>query len=194
MKPSGFFVFALAALLGFSGCKKPQAVAVIEANASELKLTNGHLVRIGQTNYFTGLMVERYAGGALKSRSSISNGVMSGTSEGWFTNGVLQVREEFRAGVSEGVRTKWDLNAAKVSEATIAGGKLNGPFRRWHPNGVLAEEVEMKNDKPEGRARAWYPSGALKTEMRMAAGKVVEQKQWNDGEAPAQTVASAPSR
>lgn len=184
------FAATILALVGLSGCSKPPASPVVEAPAGELQLTNGRLVQFGQSNYFTGFMVEKYPDGQLKSRSSVSNGVLWGWSEGWHTNGQLQVREQFQAGLSEGLRAKWETNGAKLSEATTVAGKLTGPFRRWHPNGVLAEEVEMKDDQPNGRARAWYPSGSLKAEMRMAKGSVVEQKHWADGEAPATALAA----
>jgi antitoxin component YwqK of YwqJK toxin-antitoxin module len=179
------------ALFGFSGCSKPPASPAAEVQAGELKLANGHLIQNGASNRFTGFMIEKYSGGQLKSRSSVSNGLLWGLSEGWHSNGQLQVREEFRAGLSEGLRVKWETNGAKLSEATTLGGKLNGSFRRWHPNGVLAEEVEMKDDQPDGRARAWYPSGALKAEMRTARGNVVEQKRWADGDVPASALARA---
>lgn len=179
------------ALLGFSACSKAPTIQTAEALASELHLTNGHLSQIGHSNYFTGLMIEKYAGGRLQSRCSVSNGVLWGLSEGWHTNGQLQVQENFRDGLADGLRTKWEINGVKLSEATIAGGKLNGRFRRWYTNGILAEEVEMKADKPHGLARAWYPTGSPKAEMRMADGSVVQQKRWEDSELPAAGLASS---
>ncbi len=183
----------LAAFLGLSACNRqpapPLAAAPPEVPLAELKLTNGQLFQVGHTSPFTGQMLESYAGGQAKSRSAISNGVMWGLSEGWHTNGQLQVREHFRSGVSDGLRTKWDTNGLKLSEAQIVAGQLNGLFLRWHPNGVLAEQVEMKHGQPDGLARSWHPSGSLKSEVRMAAGKVVEQRSWSDGEANEPTLA-----
>jgi antitoxin component YwqK of YwqJK toxin-antitoxin module len=185
-------IFAIIGPLAMAACSRKTAPRnSVEISADALRLTNGVLVQVGTTNIFTGVMAEKYPGGELRSRSSISNGVLWGVSEGWHTNGQLQVREQFRAGIAEGLRTKWETNGAKISEAMIAGGKLNGPFRRWHRNGVLAEEVKMKNGQPDGLARAWYPSGCPKAEMRMAAGSILEQKRWADGELPAAMMASA---
>jgi len=146
----------------------------------------GRLCQIGQTQPFSGMMVELHADGLLKSRSAISNGLLHGVSEGWHDNRQLAVRESFRAGVSHGLRTKWYANGVKMSEAMIVDGKLHGTFRRWHENGVLAEEVEMRKGNPDGLSRAYYASGFVKAEARLQDGKLLEQQSWNDGELKAE--------
>lgn len=130
---------------------------------------------------FTGWMVEHDAGGVLRSRSSISNGVLHGVSEGWFTNGVLEVREHFAKGVSHGARIRWNEQGRKVSETQVVHGKIAGKFRRWHDNGNLAEELTLENGEPEGLSRAWYPSGFLKTEVMVSQGNVLERRTYADG-------------
>ncbi|MDX1951029.1 MAG: toxin-antitoxin system YwqK family antitoxin [Verrucomicrobiota bacterium] len=173
-------IVAILALVGLSACSKKSAPPTVEILLTDLVQTNGRLFKIGDSNYFTGVMIEKFPDGQLKSRSSVSNGVLWGLSEGWHTNGQLQVRETFLDGKSEGLRSKWDFNGVKISEATIVGGKLNGLFRRWHTNGILADEVVMTNDQPNGLARAWYPSGAPKAEIQLANGDILHQKRWDD--------------
>src|SRR6266511_3157124 len=73
----------------------PAAVA-----RTNLALVAGRLCLSGQTNAFTGLMVEHGADGSLRSRSSVVNGLLHGLSQGWYTNGQLQVTEQFKEGVS----------------------------------------------------------------------------------------------
>ena len=157
----------------------PPAVAVL---ATELGLLDGKLVRTGETQPFTGWMEERSPVAGLKSRSWISNGVLAGVSEGWFTNGVLQVREHFMAGVSEGPVAKWHANGSRRSEGIARAGKLEGLFRRWHDNGVLAEEMTLRAGQPDGSSRAWFPSGSLKAEATLKLGQVVTQKFLADGD------------
>jgi antitoxin component YwqK of YwqJK toxin-antitoxin module len=170
---------AIAAMLGMSGCSK-KPVPPTEVLLSALSRTNNLLFAPGSKTPFTGLIIEKYAEGQIKSRSSISNGILEGISEGWHQNGKLQIQEKFRAGISDGIRTKWDTNGVKISEATIVAGKLHGSFKRWHSNGVLADEANMSSGKPDGLARAWHPSGAPKSEVVMKAGEVIESKQWED--------------
>ena len=153
-----------------------------EVLRNALTFREGRLYRSTESTPFTGLMIERYEEGTLKARSSISNGVLQGISEGWHTNGVMDVREHFTNGVSHGLREKWFESGKKISEGTIVAGKFEGPFRRWHENGQLAEEIEMKHGEPDGVAKSYFPSGFLKTQARLQNGKVVETKSWKDGE------------
>lgn len=146
----------------------------------------------GQSNGFTGLLVDTYPDGVLKSRSAVSNGFLEGLSTGWHTNGQPQIEEHFRASLSEGLRVKWFPDGRKLSEANIVAGKLEGTFRRWHDNGQLAEQMEMKSGEPDGVAFAYYPSGFVKARTRVENGKVLDQKVWPDGEQREPLPAEAP--
>lgn len=160
--------------------KKPAALP--EVLATEMARRDGLLYHGQQTQPFTGFMLEKYPGGALKSRSAIRDGVLDGLSEGWHTNGQTQVREFFKKGVSHGLRVKWYDRGTKLSEGNIVEGKHEGIFRRWHENGRLAEEVNMRQGEPDGLSQAFYPSGYLKAQATMKNGQVVETKSWADGE------------
>ena len=129
-----------------------------------------------ETNAFTGFMLERYADGALQSRSSLRDGQLHGVSEGWFTNGVLQVREHFTNGVSHGLREKFYSDGRKLSEARIVAGQIDGVFRRWHSNGALAEEIAMRASQPHGESRSFHPDGSPKARAVADSGKVIEQQ------------------
>lgn len=154
-------------------------IAIFRTN---LVLVAGRLCLSGESNAFTGLMLEHSADGALRSRSSVSNGLLHGISEGWHTNGQLQVTENFKEGVSHGLRTKWHPNGTRLSEAVIVDGKLHGPFRRWSESGAPAERAEFVSGQPNGIAVAYFASGFLKTRAKMKDGKVLEQTSWKDGE------------
>ena len=160
-----------------------------EVPANELTLRNDRSHWKNETVPFTGIIVEKYPDGSVKSRSTLLNGILHGVSEGWHTNGTLQVREHFQNGVSHGVRTKWFANGSKMSEATIEHGKINGAFRRWHQNGALAEEIRMTSNVPDGLSRAYYPNGTLKAQAKLDKGEVVEQQFWKEGEASASRTA-----
>ncbi len=152
------------------------APEILQLERTNLVLLAGRLVPAGQTNPFTGLMVEHYPDGSLLSRSAISNGVLQGRSEGLFTNGVVQVVEHFAAGVSHGVRRKFYPSGQPLSEASIANGQVVGTFRRWHENGQLAEEIEMNNGVPHGESRSWYSDGRAKGWATLDQGQVIDQK------------------
>lgn len=161
--------------------RSPQSAAVVLTRA-QLELIDGTLREKGRPAPFTGVMIEHYEGGVLKSRSSIQGGRLHGPSEGWHTNGQLQVVEHFISGVSHGSRTKWHANGRKLSEASIVEGKLHGVFSRWAEDGSLAEVIEMKDGEPHGVSRAYYPSGCVKAEVMLSHGRVLQTKHWQDGE------------
>ncbi len=171
---------SVAALFWFGVNRGP--AAVIETPRGSLVLREGKLFENGATVPFTGVMIERHADGAPKSRSHVVDGQLHGLSEGWHTNGLLQVTETFQAGVSHGTRTKWYENGRKLSEASIVHGQLHGTFRRWTDQGLLSEEVEMSHGQPDGLSVAFYPSGFIKAEAMMHAGEVQEQHFWKDGD------------
>jgi len=183
----GLVVFAF--LLGVLGLglwlKRPGPEPTLPA--AELVRVDGRFMLRSATNRpFTGWMTEVYPdSGSPRSRSHLTDGRLHGVSEGWHPGGALQVREHFVTGVAEGPVTKWHPNGARLSEGTARAGKLEGVFRRWHDNGMLAEEVTLQHGQPHGLSRAWFPSGSLKAEVTLAAGEVVKQQFWKDGEQPA---------
>lgn len=154
----------------------------LEVARTNLALEEGRWRQLGSASPFSGFMIEYYPDGLRRSRSAITNGLLHGLSQGWYTNAQIQVTEQFKDGVSHGLRTKWYPNGARQSEANIVEGKLNGTFRRWHENGTLAEQVEFVGGKPEGISIAYFPSGSLKARVAMKSGRLIEQEFCKDGE------------
>jgi antitoxin component YwqK of YwqJK toxin-antitoxin module len=162
--------------------RRGNSLQEMEVARTNLVLVSGRLCLVGQTNYFSGRMVEFSGDGSLRSRSEVANGLMNGLSLGYYTNGQVQVREMFLEGVSHGTRTKWYPSGARQSEAGIVNGKLHGTFRRWHENGKLAEQVEFVEGEPQGECVAYFPNGNLKARVTMQAGKIVAQNFFSDGQ------------
>ena len=160
----------------------PPTVALPEVERSKLVLRDRRLEL--DRKVFTGWMLEHYPDGLLNSRSAISNGVLHGLSEGWFTNQTLQIAEHFVNGVSQGERRQWDETGKPISAAQIENGRIVGVFQRWHGNGKLSEEITMKDGQADGLSKAWYPSGNLKSEMTLAQGIVKSRHNYQDGERP----------
>ena len=194
MTPSRNTVARLVALLGVLGIAglliiwypRPSAqvipAAPEEISRRDLVMNDGRWYRTGETNVFSGWMVDLYPDGARLSRSQISSGLLNGVSETWYPNGRMQVREYFKDNISSGLREKWHENGAKQSQATIVDGQVVGTFQSWYDNGQLAEQIEMKLGQPDGVALAYYPSGFLKVETTVRDGQVLGRKLWKDGE------------
>jgi antitoxin component YwqK of YwqJK toxin-antitoxin module len=180
-----FFAVILASVLGvtlfLATRHRPlPTVPLREVHRKNLELRPEGWRVPGQTKGFTGFLLDTYDDGTLKSRSAISNGLLHGVSQGWYTNAQQQVEEHFVAGTSHGLRTKWHPNGQKLSEVNIVAGKLQGTFLSWHDNGAPAEEVELTDGKPDGLSRAYFPSGFLKSQVTLRDGKVVDQQFYKD--------------
>src|SRR5688572_17269430 len=99
--PKGRWVLAvvLLSLLGaifFATRPRPKLPApLLEVHRQKLELRDGIWCVAGQTNHFTGILLDTYEEGALKSRSAVSNGLLEGLSQGWWSNNVLQVTEYY---------------------------------------------------------------------------------------------------
>ena len=154
----------------------------IEVAGSKLVLRDGKLFLTNGNSAFTGLMIERFTNGLLKSRTGVVDGRLQGVSEGWHANGQLQVVEHFAAGVSDGLRIKFYPSGQKQSEGRIVAGQFDGAYRRWHTNGQLAEQIEFRRGRPEGESLAYFKTGHLKTRATLRSGAVVEHRSWKDGE------------
>jgi antitoxin component YwqK of YwqJK toxin-antitoxin module len=151
-----------------------ELVPAEQVSRNQLVLQQGRLMKISQTNAFTGLMVEFYPDGTLQSRSAVSNGLLHGVSEGWHTNGVLAITEVFVSGKSHGTRTKWDAASNRIAETDIREGEIEGLHREWHTNGKPSMEVTMARGKAQGVARKWSLEGELAGQWVMSNGVVIQ--------------------
>lgn len=158
--------------------KRPPEPVPVERELllSLVSRTNGLMHATGAGDPFSGVVVEYYRNGQLKSRTAVLEGLLHGVSEGYYTNGQMQVREFFTNGVSHGVRKKWFQDGQLLSDGEIVGGKFHGPFRKYHANGKLSQEVRLSNGVPHGLSRAWDTNGNLINEVEMRAGKAVKSE------------------
>lgn len=155
-------------------------VAPPERLRSELELRDGVFYLAGTP--FDGFVIERHDNGQLKSRSTVSNGVLQGLSEGWHANGMPQIVETYVAGVSHGIRTKFYESGAKLSSVIVSDGQTQGVFERWFENGFLSERVQLTNGVAHGESLAFHPDGSLKARVQMNQGNVVNHQFWEPGQ------------
>lgn len=155
--------------------------ALPEVTRAELVERDSRLHRTDEAQPFSGWLVERYPDGRLRSRSRLTEGRLTGVSEGWYPDGTLEIREYYVDGMCEGLRTRWHTNGVVMSQTRFVAGKPDGVFRRWHPNGVLAEQIEFRDGREHGTSLALYPSGHLRASARVAEGELVDNEFWPDG-------------
>jgi hypothetical protein len=78
---------------------QPPTPALSEAEPEELVRREERCYRKDEDRPFTGYLVERHPDGALKARSAVLEGVLNGSSEGWYANGQIEVREQQNNGM-----------------------------------------------------------------------------------------------
>jgi YD repeat-containing protein len=169
-----FTVLLGVGLTAYRALRRQSPVSLEQVSRNNLVLQSGRWMKTGETNVFTGVMVEFYPDGTLQSRSVVSNGLLHGVSEGWRTNGVLAVREAFLDGRSHGTRTKWDETGNRIAETDIRAGEIEGWHREWHTNGNPSLEVTMARGKAHGLARKWSLEGQLAGQWVLSNGAVVQ--------------------
>ena len=169
-----FTVLLGVGLPAYRALRRQPSVSLEQVSRNNLVLQSGRWMKTGETNVFTGLMVEFYPDGTLQSRSVVSNGLLHGVSEGWRTNGVLAVREAFLDGRSHGTRTKWDETGNRIAETDIRAGEIEGLHREWHTNGKPSLEVTMARGKAHGLARKWSLEGQLAGQWVLSNGAVIQ--------------------
>jgi antitoxin component YwqK of YwqJK toxin-antitoxin module len=141
---------------------------------------------------FSGIVFEKFPGGARQAAIEMRYGKVNGWSRGWFENGKLEVEEFFVDGVSQGVRRRWFENGQKRSEAQIEHGQLSGPYVEWHDNGQKAVEMMLVDGKPDGVVESWHRSGALKSRARLKLGSILEQQFFPEFVAQSQPSSAQP--
>lgn len=148
---------------------------------SDIMKENGFYLIKKNSKPFTGVIVEYYTDGTLKSRTEIKEGLLHGMSEGRHANGALQVREFFENGIADGCKTLWNDQGQKLSQASIVDGKYEDVFLAWHENGVLAQRIEMRSGEPHGMASAWDPNGELIAQVEMDQGRELRRIPIGEG-------------
>ncbi len=97
---------------------------------------------------FTGLWVNKYPSGELRSKTEYRNGVPHGTHRYWHhPTGVLMREDSYCDGKLHGKRLSWHLNGAKASEEQWKDGERHSVQLHWFPNGWKEAETHYEHGK-----------------------------------------------
>jgi antitoxin component YwqK of YwqJK toxin-antitoxin module len=139
---SAWYVASVVLAVALSGCtgSASGSETVVEATDARLRLDNG-VYRLDDAP-FSGIIIRRFARGALKQRGVYRAGRQHGLTSSFYEDGRLRERRRY-------VR-----------------GKANGSHDGWWPSGSLRFSFNYVDDKREGVQRQWYVTGGLYTELR----------------------------
>lgn len=145
-----------------------------EIDNAEVMNRNGLIYKYGDTDPFTGRVVNMPAGLpgiAALCNTQVEKGRYSGKSECVY-NAQKVYEVEYAAGIKNGTETVFDAKTgAKVSIKNWKSGRLDGTVEEYQ-NGVLTHRQAFKDGKPEGQESRWTADG----------GKVITELTWSNGQ------------
>lgn len=160
----------LLAVTTLTGCKT-------EIDHAEVELRNNLIYKYGETDPFTGTVLNTPAGLPginAACNSQIEKGRHSGKSE-CFYNSQKVYEVEYLAGRKDGTEVVFDAKSgAKISVKNWKNGRLHGKSEEYQ-NGVLTHQQEFKDGKPDGKETRWSNDGKqVVTELTWRAGNKFE--------------------
>jgi len=122
------------------------AMTFAQTNISDLKRINDLWTKKGDTNPFTGDVIEH------------------------FENGKVKGRGQFKKGLVNGLRIMNYESGNKHMEKNYSEGQSNGKNTEYYENGAIKQEGDFKNGKEIGTWKIYYESGKLNALLNFSDG------------------------
>ena len=106
---------------------------------------------------------QRYPNGALQTEHRYRNGVLDGTSRGWYESGVLAYERSYRDGREHGTHRAWYENGTRRSVLHYEDGLSEGEQRRWYRNGRLYTLFDHHASHELGQQQMWNADGSIRS-------------------------------
>ena len=106
--------------------------------SSQMIPNNGVLYALGDTEPYTGPVID------------------------YHPNGVKSYKVEVKKGVPQGTATEWYKNGQKMTETTLENGQATGAIKGWYRSGKLEYEMPIKNGEIDGIGIEHYETGTKK--------------------------------
>lgn len=116
---------------------------------------------------FTGVANTEYPTGSPMSETEYCDGLLSGTSRGWWESGVPEAESSYSLGALHGRSRSWHANGQLAEdEEHEYGSRVCG--KKWDAAGALVEVYELKESEPayQSLLRSRQAYGGHGTERR----------------------------
>lgn len=121
--------------------------------------------KIGMMTYrnapFSGVLMERYADGRVKSKTEYVNGKRHGIAMQWYPDGIVKEVRYYTAGAKVGVHTGWWPHGEVRFSYAFKDGVYHGDFREWYESGQPARAFYYQDGRETGAQKAWRENGKL---------------------------------
>jgi hypothetical protein len=124
------------------------ATARINADDDGLGYMHGRIAHNGVL--FTGVIVERYESGAVRSERSYRDGLEHGRHIGWWPNGDRAFDYTYRDGLMEGVAREWFEDGTPFRVFTYRAGHEEGQQQMWYADGSLRASYVVRDGRRFG--------------------------------------------
>lgn len=106
------------------------------------------------THYLGGLKDGReekwYRSGMIASQRFFKNGKKTGIHEAWWENGQPKFRRKFKNGLNEGTAFSWYMTGKPYQKNTYHAGQEEGTQQRWDEEGKLMANYVVRNGRRFG--------------------------------------------
>lgn len=130
-------------------------------NDANFKLDNG--VQLFNGIPYSGIIIEFYKDGVLKSKSQYFEGRREGFYNGWYFSGNIKFERTYSNGLKTSIHKGWyDTKAQKFEYYFNNVGAYNGSVKEWYSNGTLAKHFNFEKGKENGSQKMWNPNGNIR--------------------------------
>lgn len=130
----------------------------------ETQRNKGNLTGSFRDGTATGLDIEYWDNGNIKSETTYKNANLEGIVKWYHENGNIQAEYNYENGKKEGISKKYYGNGNLEYEEHWKDDKLNGVVKSYYKNGQLEYEDNYKDDKLDGLSKTYYSNGNIQSE------------------------------
>jgi antitoxin component YwqK of YwqJK toxin-antitoxin module len=114
---------------------------------------------------YSGVFKEYGPSNVLVAENVISNGLLDGLSQFYYSGGAKKEQRSYKAGKKDGLWINWNEQGMKTAEARFSDGKKDGYWYIWDEKGTKRYEMFYVNGEKKGKWFIWDENGKVTTEQ-----------------------------
>jgi antitoxin component YwqK of YwqJK toxin-antitoxin module len=164
------YSFVLLFIVGFflERAKEPVALQLtipdvkVLVGDQQLGRTREGLV-LYKDSVFSGMVVDRYSNGQLKSKKSFFEGKQEDLYLGFYPSGDSAFVRPYLNGKKHGIHKGWYANGQLKFKYNFVNGLSEGNHLDWYASGDMFKESNYENGQAFGTQKAWRMDGKLRS-------------------------------
>jgi antitoxin component YwqK of YwqJK toxin-antitoxin module len=166
----------LAAGIFLCACNLPQQQASKNLSTREIAANDAGLSFLSDvlrydSQPFSGVLVENFPNGQVKSKTEYRQGKKHGAEWMWYEDGKLYWERSYENGEKHGAHRGWWPNGRQKFLYRFENGTYEGEVLEWYDNGQLFRRLHYVKGEEAGEQKAWRENGKLYVNYVMKNGK-----------------------